>query len=185
MLEQIYSIDKMIIFFIYKNLHNQILDTIMILFTILGNNSIIWIIIAILLMLNKKTRKIGFITILALIISAILSEVILKNIIQRPRPSTDFPTVKLLINRLTSYSLPSGHTTTSFAAAFVLSKYLKKYLLIFWTIATMIGLSRIYLFMHYPSDVLAGIVLGIICGKVACIIYDRTANENNILKKDE
>lgn len=176
------SLDTEILFFIYWHLHFPILDKLMVLITSLGDKGVIWIVIALLLLINKKTRMAGLLTLFALLLTAIIGEVFLKNIFQRPRPCTDFPSMLLLIDRLTSYSFPSGHTSSSFAAAYILSKYFKKYAFFFWTFATLIGLSRIYLFVHYPSDVIAGIVLGLICGKVVTYLYDHYLKAKSLYK---
>lgn len=165
------NLDKKIIFFINDNFHFPILDKLMIFTTALGDKGLIWIIIALMLLLNKKTRYIGVITIASLILSTVLGEGIIKHLLQRQRPYVDFPWVRLMVDKSTIYSFPSGHTTSSFAAAYVLSKYLKKYSPVFWILACMIAFSRVYLFMHYPTDVMAGVILGLICGKVTTYFY--------------
>lgn len=166
------SFDTEIIFFIYSKLHLPFLDKLMILITSLGDKGFIWITLSLILLINKKTRIVGILTLSALLISTIIGEGLLKPFFQRPRPFTDFPSTILLIDKLTSYSFPSGHASSSFAAAYVLSKYLKRYSFFFWGFAVMMGISRIYLFIHYPTDVIAGILLGLICGKVITYLYE-------------
>ncbi|MEN3003977.1 phosphatase PAP2 family protein [Dehalobacterium formicoaceticum] len=172
MLTYFNNLDQTILFFIQTNFHIPILNKVMILSTVAGNMGFIWILSSLLLLINKKTRYIGMVTLGALILSTIMGEGILKHIIQRPRPYVDFPSIHLLAGKSTTYSFPSGHTTTSFAAAYVLTKYLKKFSLIIWIVAITIAFSRVYLFMHYPSDIIAGIVLGLICGKVILYVYE-------------
>ncbi len=189
MITFINDLDQSILFFIQTNLHFPILDKLMIFFTSAGDRGLIWISIAVILLINKKTRYFGVVTLVALIISTIMGEGILKHILRRQRPYFDFPSIYLLVDKSTTYSFPSGHTTSSFAAAYVLSKHLKKYSLLFWTLAIAIAFSRLYLFLHYPSDVIAGIVLGLICGKVSYYLGehkiknrlpDRKGEEKNI-----
>lgn len=161
------GIDQAALFFIQENLRWVVLDKLMIAVTLLTNGGLIWIAIALTLVIVKKTRKIGLILIAALIISSLSGELILKNIIQRPRPYADFPDIRLLINESSRFSFPSGHTTVSFAAAFVLGKSFKKLSFLLYGFAIIVGFSRVYLFMHYPTDVLAGIILGLFCGALA------------------
>jgi len=167
------SIDQTVLFYIHANLHSPLLDKIMILATAAGDNGLIWILLSLLFLINKKTRNIGITALIALIVSTILGEGLVKNIIQRPRPHAEFPWIHLLIDKYTSYSFPSGHTSSSFAVAYVLSKYLNKFSLVIWVIAILIAFSRLYLFMHYPSDIVAGVVLGLLCGRVATYLYER------------
>jgi undecaprenyl-diphosphatase len=169
----IIDLDQAILFYIQTNFHFPVLDEIMIFFTTVGNFGLIWILLALLLILKKETRYIGVLTLAALLLGIILGEGILKNIIQRPRPFTDFPSVQLLINQPSTYAFPSGHTMSSFAAAYVLSKYMNKYSLIIWIVAVTIAFSRLYLSVHYFSDIIGGIALGLICGKIVCEIYER------------
>ena len=98
----------------------------MILATSAGDKGMIWILLS-LLLINNRTRGIGAATLVALTLSTIMGEGLLKHIVQRPRPYADFPWVHLLVDKSTAYSFPSGHTTSSVAAAYVLSKYLKKF----------------------------------------------------------
>ena len=176
------SVDETILFFIQTNFHFQILDKIMIFATSAGDKGLLWIVLSLLLLINKKTRGIGIATLVALTLSAIMGEGLLKHIVQRPRPYADFPWVHLLVDKSTIYSFPSGHTTSSVAAAYVLSKYFKKYAPFIWTVAAMIAASRLYLFMHYPSDIVAGVVLGLICGKAASYLYEYKINAKPSLK---
>lgn len=172
MLALLNNLDQSILFFIQMNFHFPILNQIMILFSEAGNRGFIWILISLILLISKKTRYIGLVTLGALILSAIMGELILKHLIERPRPYVDFPAVQLLADKASSSSFPSGHTASAFAAAYVLSRYLKKWAPLFWLIAIVIAFSRLYLFMHYPSDVVAGIVIGLLCGKMATSLYD-------------
>ncbi len=173
MIEYINGIDQTILFFIQETFHFPVLDKIMIGASYFGSRGLVWIVIALLLTANRKTRFVGLVTLMALLLSTVMGEGVLKHLIQRPRPYADFPFVQLLIDKSTQYSFPSGHTTSSFAAAYVLSRYVKKNAWIFWTIAGLIAFSRVYLFMHYPTDIIGGILLGLACGEACVYVYER------------
>ena len=168
-LSLIQRFDVSILLYIEDNMHSPITDKVMVIITSLGNGGAVWIIIIALLMINKKYRAIGLMALGALILSTILGEGILKHVIQRIRPSADIPAVNDLITKPLSYSFPSGHTTSSFAVAGVLAKYFKDYALEFYSLASLIAFSRLYLYLHYPTDILGGIVVGLICSGI--IIY--------------
>jgi undecaprenyl-diphosphatase len=161
------NIDDSILLFIKNNMHSYIMDKVMITSTHLGNNGAIWIVIILLLMINKKYRKIGFIALGALILSAILGEGILKHLVQRTRPCVNIPAIDMLIKKPSSYSFPSGHSASAFAVAAVLANYFKKYKFVLFGLALLIAFSRLYLYVHYPTDVLTGVVLGLISSKIA------------------
>ena len=178
MISLIQRLDSSILLYIKENMNGAIMNKVMVVITSLGDNGAIWIIIAIILMINKKYRKIGFMALLALLLSTILGEGILKNVVQRIRPSVDIPVVDLLIAKPLSYSFPSGHTTSSFAVAGVLAKYFKKYVLGIFSLASLIAFSRLYLYVHYPTDVLAGIVLGLICSGIIIYLFTKVNHYN-------
>lgn len=182
MIPFINNIDQTILFFIQNNFHFPVLDKIMIAATIAGEKGLIWVLVSVLLMTNRKTRPVGILALAALTLSATLGDGLLKHLIQRPRPYTAFPGVRLLVDELTTYSFPSGHAASSFTAAVVLNKYLKKFSPIFWIAAILIAFSRLYLFMHYPSDIVAGAVLGLLCGMTVSLIYEHRIKNNSILK---
>jgi undecaprenyl-diphosphatase len=166
---KITEFDNYILFAIRKYLKNKYLDILMPIITSMGSLGTIWIIISIMLFLNASNRRIGYVVILTLIVSTLIGEGIVKHIVRRDRPSV--VSVKdLLISKPITYSFPSGHTLSSFAAAGVLSVYFTQYRLIFMAIAFLIALSRLYLHVHYPTDVIAGIILGILCSKIVFII---------------
>ena len=167
MLDFLLQSDQSLLFFIHEHLHFPLLDQLMILITSIGDKGLIWIGISILLLARKETGNIGIMALLALLISTILGEGILKHIIKRPRPYADFPWVELLIDPSTIYSFPSGHTASSFSVAYVFHRYLKKFAPLVWTLALLMGFSRLYLFMHYPSDIAGGIILGLASGWAA------------------
>ena len=163
-------IDNNILFVVKTYIQNKYLDFPMIIATNLGTLGILWIVMAVILILDKPHRLIGNIVILTLIISTIVGEGIIKHLVKRVRPCNHQNSVALLIEKPISYSFPSGHTLSSFAVAEVLSTYFAQYKLIFMAIAFLIALSRLYLYVHYPTDIIAGMVIGILCSKLIFII---------------
>ena len=176
MVSLIQKFDSSILLYIKNNMHGTIMDKFMVISTYLGNGGLIWLIIIALLMINKKYRKIGFMALGALILSTVLGEGILKHVVRRIRPCADIPAVNLLIAKPLSYSFPSGHTTSSFAVAGVLAKYFKEYAPEFFSLASLIAFSRLYLYVHYPTDVLAGIVLGLICSGIIIYLFNKVSH---------
>jgi undecaprenyl-diphosphatase len=169
-LKEINKFDNYILCFIKKHVHNKYLDILMPIITSMGNLGAIWIIIASIISLSNIHRLIGYIIMLTLIIGTILGEGIIKNIVRRIRPCNKHNNVSLLISRPLSYSFPSGHTLSSFAASEMLSINYPQYRFIFMVIAFLIALSRIYLYVHYPTDIIAGIILGILCSKLTLMV---------------
>lgn len=138
------------------------------LITILGDAGIVWLLIALILILKIKTRKCGILIIIALILGLIVGNILLKNIIARPRPFSVDKTINLLIQMPTDYSFPSGHTMASFEAAVIIFLHNKKWGIPVLILALLIGFSRMYLFVHYPSDVVFGAILGSL---IAIIVF--------------
>lgn len=171
MLESLKNLDLGVLKLIHDFSQNYIFDMIMPFITSLGNMGLIWIMIALRLIFSKKHRDVGVMIIASLIVTSIIGEGILKNLIQRPRPFIDIQTAHLLISRPTSYSFPSGHTASSFAAAGIIFSTLKKFRIHAVILASLIAFSRMYLFVHYPSDILGGILLGMICSKIVLKVY--------------
>lgn len=153
--------DAAIMGFVQTYFHNPVTDTIFPIITYLGEAGMIWILIGVTLLFFKKTRLCGFLLLVAMLGGFLTGEVFLKNVICRPRPCHDFPNyVSMLIPIPGSYSFPSGHSASSFAAATVLFYHFKKWGIAAYVLAFLIAFSRIFLFVHYPTDVLAGTALG-------------------------
>lgn len=152
-----------ILLWIQENLRG-FMDGFWVLITSLADKGWFWILIALVLLIFKKTRTAGIMVLVSLIINHILTNEILKDLFGRPRPYTVSGELTTLIKQLSSYSFPSGHTSTSFAAAFVMLRMLpKKFGIPALVLATMVGFSRLYVGVHYPTDVLGGIVVGFMC----------------------
>ena len=154
--------------FLQESVRNPILDNIMIFITSLGNGGMIWIAATIALLIPKKTRKAGVVSAVALLGSLIINNYIVKNIVQRPRPFVTFTDLQIIIPIPSEFSFPSGHTSSSFAAAAVFYRHLPKKLGIPSVIlAGLIGFSRLYVGVHYPTDVIAGVLMGILLSYLA------------------
>lgn len=169
-LKQINIFDNYVLFIINKKMKNKYLDKIMPVITSLGNLGVVWLAIAVILLFAEENKSIGEVVILTMIFSTIVGEGIIKHLVRRVRPCNQKNNSTLLIVKPISYSFPSGHTLSSFAAAQVLSIYFINYKIIFITIALLIALSRMYLYVHYPTDVIAGMLIGILCSKLIFII---------------
>ena len=142
-----------------QTIRTPIGDALMCFITSLGNVGAIWIVLAVVLIAIPKTRKSGIIVAAALIIDAVLCSGILKNVFCRIRPFDVNTAIQVLITKPRDFSFPSGHTSASFAAAnaLYLAKERKLFILTL-VLACLIAFSRMYLYVHYPTDILGGIV---------------------------
>lgn len=159
--------------FINNNLTNTVFDSIFAFISVLGNKGILWIIITLVFLMLKKTRKAGICCALSLIMCLVLGNGILKPIVGRIRPYDFDASLNIIIPLLSDASFPSGHTLAAFAFASSASIYFKKYRYIIYTAAVLMGISRIYLCVHYPTDVLAGVIIGCFLGFVSHKICKR------------
>jgi len=158
------SFDFTILNFIYDHCRNGLLDILMPIITKLGSGGMIWIALAVILLISRKYRIAGAAMLLALALDVVVCNIILKPLVARIRPCDVNTAVQLLIARPTDYSFPSGHTAASFAATFALYFSHKKLWIPALVLAVLIAFSRLYLYVHYPTDVLAGAMIGIIIG---------------------
>lgn len=132
-------------------------------FTFLGDGGLFWIATVAVLILRQPFREVGFVALKSLIISSLITNLVLKPIFRRDRPFEAFPMLEPLVKRPKDRSFPSGHTSASFAVAIVLLAMLPLPVgLIFMAVACLIGLSRVYLGVHFPTDVAAGAAVGTI-----------------------
>ena len=144
-----------------QNLRTPIGDVVVPLITRLGDAGIIWIILTVLLLIIPKTRKTGVIMMAALLVDVLLCNVLIKNLVARTRPFDVNTAVQLLVAKPRDYSFPSGHTAASFASVTALYLAGEKKL---WkpalALAILIAFSRMYLYVHYPTDILGGVIFG-------------------------
>ena len=171
---------------IYKfaeKLWGTVMDPIMIFFTHLGDEGIFWIALSVVLLLFKKTRKLGLASLISIVCVSFMNSIVLKDLFGRLRPylidsaywervATDGWHYSMPFENLKekSFSFPSGHTATSFGAAFGIFYIDKKKGIVPLILAALIGFSRIYIHVHYPSDVIGGVITGILFSLIACLI---------------
>lgn len=161
---RIIDIDFIILDFLHEKLSCGFLDVLMPIITFLGNAGAIWFAAAIVLIFFKKYRKNAFMIVSGLACSYIIGNLILKNLVARARPCSFNTAVELLIAAPTDYSFPSGHTMSSFVAAMILFRADKRLGIPAFILAFMIAFSRLYLYVHFPSDVIAGALIGAVIG---------------------
>lgn len=164
MMEALLTLDGNILLFIQEAIRSPMLDPVMKVITSLGNAGILWILLTVLLLIPKQTRRVGMISALALLASLLVSNILIKNLVARTRPYNAIAALIPIVPKPSEFSFPSGHTASSFASATVFYRKLpKKYGILAMTMAVLIALSRLYVGVHYPTDVLAGIISGIGC----------------------
>ncbi len=162
MLDALMNLDGGFLLFLQESVRNPVLDKIMIFITSLGDKGMIWILATVLLLIPKKTRKAGMVSAVALLGSLLFNNMLIKNIVQRPRPYVNLEDLRIIIPRPSEYSFPSGHSSSSFAAAVSFYRLLpKKFGIPAIVLAGLIAFSRLYVGVHYPTDVLAGALMGI------------------------
>ena len=162
------ELDGQILLWIQDYLRTPWLDAIMTRITVLGDHGILWILVTLALLIYPKTRRVGLICFISLALSVIFCNGLLKNLVDRPRPYTQIPDLKLLVKEADDASFPSGHSSSSFCVAIVCLKRLpKKFGIPAIIMAALIALSRLYVGIHYPTDVIVGTILGIVLGLIA------------------
>lgn len=165
--------DFAILNWLQVHITNGFFDPIMVFITHLGDHGLIWVLLSVALLFTKKYRKWGILALLALLCGHILGNVIIKPWIQRPRPFSFVPDMTLLIPPPTDFSFPSGHTMSSFIAATVFFFMDRKMGLLAYCLAALISFSRLYLYVHFPSDVLSGAILGVLLAWGLCLLFLR------------
>jgi undecaprenyl-diphosphatase len=132
-----------------------------------GSFGEVWVFVGVFLLLFRKTRKTGAAVLISFAAVNVVGELLLKNLFARPRPCQIDQTFALLVSPPTSFSFPSTHSGVSFGAATGIFLNHKKAGLAAYLLAALIAFSRMYLFLHFPTDVLAGAILGTVMGILA------------------
>lgn len=171
--------DFRVLYRIREHLQCGFLDAVMPVITRLGNLGMIWILMAIALIATRKYRGWGITTLAGLGGGALIGNLLLKNLIARARPCWIDAAVPLLIPVPHDYSFPSGHTLSAVIAAVLLSFADRRFAPVVLPVAALIAFSRLYLFVHFPSDVLAAALLGLGIALLARFVYRRIAERRS------
>jgi len=188
MLEFFYIIDVSLLYFFNKTLSNPAFDKFFVLITDVKSWLLVYIIFwSLMFFKGDKKNKVAAVMILLLIVfSDQISSQIIKNLFARIRPCHIYQDLNLLLSCKNSFSFPSSHAVNNFAAATYLSFFFKKYKKIFFITAVLIAISRVYLGLHYPSDIIAGALIGALLGylfyiltlKINLLFFKESNNEN-------
>ncbi len=170
--------DLPILDWIAGNLQCGFLDFIMPLITLLGDAGIFWIAVSVLFLVFPKYRKAGLSMGVALLIGLVVCNMILKPWVGRIRPYEyqliHFgKTIELLVATPHDFSFPSGHTIASFEAAVALTVHNRKLGIPAMVLAVLIAFSRMYLYVHYPTDVLVSVILGTAIAFLSCFLVKK------------
>lgn len=160
-----------ILLWIQDYLRTPVLDSLMCGITHLGDFGIFWILMAVVLLLYPDTRKTGVAVTAGMLVSFVFNNLLLKNLVARTRPYEVIDGLTLIVDKASDLSFPSGHSATSFVAAAVMMCLLpRRYGVSAMILAALIACSRLYVGIHYPTDVLFGAVSGILIGFVTAAV---------------
>ena len=170
-MDSLLSLDRSLFLFINHSPHFLLLDMVALFVSGVGNAGIIWIVLAgILLIREERKNHAFFLQVLGMLtVSWFGVELFLKSLIARPRPSISMGAI-IVGNGASWYSFPSGHATVSWAAYVLLSEYEPRWKPYLFTLAVLVSLSRIYLGVHYPLDILAGAFIGWCIGTLTVLL---------------
>ena len=167
------SFDWTVLHWIQNTLACPAMDFLIPKITMLGNGGAVWVLSAAGLLAAKKYRKYGAFLLSGLALGVLTGNLLLKPLIARPRPCWLDESVQLLIANPTDFSFPSGHTLSSVIGAFMLAKANRKFGLLAIPLAALIAFSRLYLYVHFPADILGAAILGIAIGALTCAVGNR------------
>lgn len=169
-----------IVLFVQENLRFEFLNPIMQFITSLGDHGIFPIAVIILFLLFRKTRKVGLTAGISLALEAILVNLIIKNLVGRTRPYVVNEAIDYITTRPSDNSFPSGHTGCFFAVASVLFYMMpKKVGIPAMIIASLVAISRLYVGVHYPTDIIGGFIIGMFTGFIAKLIVEKVSQKKS------
>lgn len=166
----LWALDFNILFWIQNLIRNDVFDVIIPFYTSLGEDGIIWIALGLILLVPKKYRKTGIMVLAALLVMLVVNNIVLKNLIARPRPCWTYPEMVQLVHNPSSYSFPSGHTTSAFAVAFTVFSQHKKLGKVIIVMAAIMAFTRLYVFVHFPTDIYGGILVAAAITTFVCFM---------------
>ena len=180
--------DTDILFFIQDHLRVDWLNPIIKVITHLGDKGIIWILLCIALMIPKKTRRVGLVAAIALAFSFCINDLIIKHLVNRVRPYDLIEGLTCLIGPESSSSFPSGHAAAAFSTTtgILLASHKKWPIwpkIVIVAFAFLMALTRLYVGVHYPSDVLTAMVVSTSCALIAYLIFSKV--ELNLKKRKQ
>ena len=162
---------------IQANLASPWLDAVMKFITYLSDGGAIWVAAAIVMLVIPKYRRYGVVLSVVIVSGAVLNSLVLKPVIGRVRPFVGLEDIMLLITPPGDASFPSGHTLVSVSSAIVILRANKKLGIAALVLASLIAFSRMYLYVHFPTDIIAGVVLAIIISMVCIVVSDKIKSE--------
>ncbi|MBE5931967.1 MAG: phosphatase PAP2 family protein [Lachnospiraceae bacterium] len=170
--------DAGVLLWIQENMRTDLMTTIMKGITRLGNGGCLWIALAVVLLVIGKTRKVGAMSVLSLIITFVTVNLGIKNIVARTRPYEVIDGLVNLVEKQSDFSFPSGHSAHAFAVGVVLLVMLpRKFGVPIFIISILMAYSRLYIGVHYPTDVIAGVLLGTIIAFISMFIVNKICDK--------
>ena len=167
-----------VLLWIQEHMRNDFLTPVLTFLTHLGDHGYFWIALTILFLLLKKTRKVGGLMTCSLLLNTLVNNVLLKNLVARTRPYEVVDGLHRIIEAQSDYSFPSGHTGSAFAVAVVVFLMCPRKIgvpvLVF---AFVIAFSRLYVGVHFPTDVLGGALIGAVIAYLVCAVYRRKTGQ--------
>ena len=181
MFDFLQNLDGGVLLWIQEWLRQEWLDPVVIFYTHLGDKEFIMILLSVAMLLYKPTRKAGIGALMAMMMGLVITNLILKGLISRPRPFLEVQGLLPLIPAPDPHSFPSGHTTGAFAAAAAWWKLSSEKWIKYGgaVLALCMALSRLYVGVHYPTDVLGGACAGLFCAWLACKVSIRWLWKNS------
>ena len=176
-MELITQLDQTVLFW-FQGIRTPFFDAVFRGFTVLGNGGVLWLACSIVFLCVRRWRPVGVLSLIAMLLTLLSGEVLLKHLVARPRPFVELEALTTLFPAQTGFSFPSGHTASSFAASgvFVHGAFPRWIKVLFPVLAVLMGVSRLYVGVHYPSDVLAGMLLGLFWSQLVwmgCFVFQR------------
>lgn len=166
MFDALLQLDGNILLWIQEYVRNTSLSVLAAPYTMLGNAGLMWIALSLAMLCFRKTRKAGALALCAMALGLVVTNLTIKPLVSRPRPWLMVEGLGHIVEEKDPNSFPSGHTCAAFAAAMAWLRTLpgrgERILVV--ALAVLMGLSRLYVGVHFPSDVLAGAAIGSLCG---------------------